>query len=182
MPAVSQKTQRANTLSTYKKALDVLNQHVPGGLILDYGAGLGLGSKWMKSHSFEPYPQSGFNPTYRLPSRVPPKRYDKIVCLNVLNVLDRRERDNAVKTIIRALTDEGAALITTRGSDVLDAKGELGKEKMSITTTSGTYQKGFTQSELLQYLRVTVGPGYDISTVRLGKAGALIKKRKKEQR
>tara|TARA_R110000772_G_scaffold10135_3_gene32630 strand:+ start:4611 stop:5150 length:540 start_codon:yes stop_codon:yes gene_type:complete len=175
----TQKTQVSNTLGTYKKALDILNARVPGGRILDYGAGLGLGTKWMHSDSFEPNPRSGFTPTYKTSTRIPKQSYDKIVCLNVLNVLERRDRDVAVKTIARSLTDEGYAIITTRGRDVLNAKGELGKEKMSITTTIGTYQKGFTQSELLQYLRVTIGPGYEIAAVRLGPAGAIVNRRKK---
>ena len=173
----SQKTQVSNTINTYRKALPIINSHVSGGKILDYGAGLGHGAKFMRCDSFEPNPRSSFNPTYRLPQRIPSESYEKIVSLNVLNVLDRRTRDDAVKHMARILKPGGAALIMTRGRDVVkNAKGELGKEPYSITTTIGTYQKGFNTSELLHYVRTVAGPGFSVESVRLGPAAVLLKK------
>ena len=169
------RTQRPNTVPTYQKALDLLEVG-EGDEVLDYGAGLGLGAdaaslRGAKVATFEPFPQGEFKPTYTAPDEVPEASADKILNMNVLNVLPREERDKAVLTIGKALKPGGSAVINVRpAGDVKAAKTAVpaddeggfivgaGKEK--------TYQKGFTQKELKKYLEETLGTGFMVEDVK----------------
>ena len=82
-----------------------------------------------------------------------------------------RDRD-----IGRILKPDGRAVITTRGRDVLSAKGKSGPEPMSIITSSDTYQKGFTQPELRSYITDTLGEGFEVTNNKLGAAGVTVHK------
>jgi hypothetical protein len=178
-PKNSQKTQIAGTLPTYAKAHEMLKQHGgEGGKALDFGAGLGLGAKHMGADSYEPFPRAGFKPTYTDPSAVPDDHYHKVTNLNVLNVVPKNIRDSIVGHIGRVLKPGGTAIITTRGRDVLSAKGTPGPEPMSIITSANTYQKGFTPQELHEYVRDTLGEGFEVSRIKLGPAGVMIKKKR----
>lgn len=173
----AQKTQIPGTLPTYKKAKDLLDVEAPEGKTLDYGAGLGLGSKELEADSFEPYPKEGFDPTYRQDTDIPSNSYKRLTNLNVLNVVPPAVRYHIVKDIGRVLEPGGVAVITTRGKDVLTAKsGKPGKEPMSVITSKGTYQKGFTPTELVYYLQQTLGEGFEVVKTNLGPAGAIVRK------
>jgi len=179
--ANAQKTQIIGTLPTYEKAASLLEKEWgQGGRVLDFGAGLGEGAKKLgsKVDTFEPFPKSHFSPTFTDASKIPANSYDKITNLNVLNVVPRELRDDIVTNIGRALSPGGTAVITTRGKDVLGAKGTAGPEPMSIITSANTYQKGFTQKELTEYLKETLGPGFTVTPTKLGPAGAIVKKNK----
>jgi SAM-dependent methyltransferase len=169
------KTQRANTLPTYQKALDVLGVG-EGDEVLDYGAGLGLGAdaaslRGAKVSTFEPFPQGEFKPTYTVPDDVPEASADKILNMNVLNVLPREERDKAVLTIGKALRPGGSAVINVRpAGDVKAAKTAVkADDEGGFIVGSGkekTYQKGFTQKELKKYIEETLGPGFIVDDVK----------------
>jgi len=174
-PEVSQRTQIAGTLPTYRKALEVFDEVAPEGESLDYGAGLGKSSE-LGFDTFEPYAREGFEPTYRSASEIPDASYDRVTNLNVLNVVAPEARRGIVLDIGRILKPDGVAIITTRGRDVLNAKGRPGPEDMSIVTSTGTYQKGFTRAELVDYLRGTLGEGFEVNPLQLGPAGATVRK------
>tara|TARA_R100001132_G_C3237416_1_gene69544 strand:+ start:94 stop:765 length:672 start_codon:yes stop_codon:yes gene_type:complete len=178
VPEVSQKTQLGkSTIPTYKKVEKVLNKEKPKGKILDFGAGKGIGAKEIKADTFEPYPIDEFKPNYRSSTDIPTESYEKVSSLNVLNVLERADRDKAVLEIARILKPNGVAIITTRGSDVLAAKGTRGTEPMSIITSRGTYQKGFVPDELIDYIQNLLGSGFIVTKVsKLGKAAVKIQK------
>ena len=171
----SQRTQIAGTFPTYEKAVKVFDEVAPDGRSLDYGAGLGKSSE-LGFDTFEPFAREGFDPTYRVSSDIPDASYERVTNLNVLNVLDPETRRGVVLDIGRVLKPEGVAVITTRGRDVLTSKGERGPEDMSVITTAGTYQKGFTKPELVSYLRDTLGEGFEVKSLNLGPAGALVRK------
>jgi len=173
----SQKTQIRGTEPTYRKAYDILEREKPGGRTLDYGAGLGHGSKLMGAESFEPFPREGFRPTFIRPEDIPTEEFDRLVNLNVLNVMPREVRDATVENIGRVMRPGGMGIVTTRGRDVLNAAGEAGPEPMSKITSIGTYQKGFTPEELREYLEYILGRDYSVSKLGLGPAGATIKKK-----
>jgi len=173
----SQKTQIRGTEPTYRKAYDILEREKPGGRTLDYGAGLGHGSKLMGAESFEPFPREGFRPTFIRPEDIPTEEFDRLVNLNVLNVMPREVRDATVENIGRVMRPGGMGIVTTRGRDVLNAAGEAGSEPMSKITSIGTYQKGFTPEELREYLEYILGRDYSVSKLGLGPAGATIKKK-----
>ena len=175
-PENAQRTQIVGTLPTYRKARDILDREASGDRSLDFGAGLGIGAQELGYDSYEPFPKEGFSPTYTSPDQIEPRSYDKIVNLNVLNVVPRDARDRIVKDIGTALDAGGVAIITTRGKDVLNAKGKKGPEPTSIITTRGTYQKGFSKKELVDYLKDTLGPSFEVSPLNLGPAGAIVRR------
>mgnify|MGYP003123246423 FL=1 len=178
---ISQTTQRSNTTPTYERAASILNEINPKGKTLDYGAGLGIGSKKIKADSFEPFPQKDFEPNFTQSRDIPTESYEKVVNLNVLNVLEKSDRDAAIQEIGRILKPNGSAIITTRGKDVLDAAGKEGPEPMSIITKKGTYQKGFTIPELVNYVQNILGNDFSVTQVRnLGKAAVKIQKKIKK--
>ena len=169
-------TQIAGTLPTYKKADSLLKELSGEGKTLDFGAGLGLSKKELGFDTYEPFPKEGFKPDFNNPSEIPSNSYKKITNLNVLNVVPKDVRDTIVKDIGRILEPGGRAVITTRGRDVMDAKGKPGPEEMSIITTRNTYQKGFTQPELKTYIQETLGESFDVVNNKLGAAGVTVHK------
>ena len=169
-------------MGTYKKASDIFKQHDVQGRALDFGAGLGKGTAELGSdaESYEPFPGPAFTPHYVDVSQIPDNSYNRIVNLNVLNVVpnigDHRIRDQIVRNIGRVLAPGGMAIITTRGRDVLTIKGTPGEEPMSMVSSIGTYQKGFTQAELKEYVQAVLGDQFVVNSVKLGPAGVVIKK------
>lgn len=182
-PENARKTQIAGTLGTYKKAGEIFKQHGVQGKALDFGAGLGKGTAELggDAESYEPYPGPGFKPHYVDVTKIPDNSYERIVNLNVLNVVpnvgEHRIRDEIVRNIGRVLAPGGMAIITTRGRDVLTIKGTPGEEPMSMVSSIGTYQKGFTQAELREYVQSVLGDGFVVNSVKLGPAGVVIKKK-----
>jgi SAM-dependent methyltransferase len=157
----SAKTQIATTVGTYRKAGELLH-----GRVLDYGAGLGLGAdelrkQGLKVQTFEPFPQrwkSAVRPSYRRPDDVPSDTFDSVICLNVLNVVDRRTRDGILREFARVLLPGGTVVLNARSvADVSKASvKEPGPEPGSWFIGRGDerrYQKGFTQDELEKYVR-----------------------------
>lgn len=178
-----QRTQRANTLPTYQKALDALGVS-EGDEVLDYGAGLGLGAdaatlRGARVSTFEPLPQGEFKPTYMTPDEVPAESADKVLNMNVLNVLPREDRDKAVLTIGKALKPGGSAIVNVRPeSDIKAAKTAVKADDeggfIMGTGKERTYQKGFTQKELRQYLQETLGDNFIVEDVK-GLTGPTVK-------
>lgn len=182
VPENSQKTQRPGTLPTYTKAHAFFDQlgapHDKGTAgVLDYGAGLGHSGQW--GHTYEPHPQTGFEPTYTKAEDVPEGAYHRVTNLNVLNVVPPEIRHQIVDGIGRSLAPGGHAIITTRGlREVQDAKnavpadnGDFGAVRVRPDTPHETYQKGFTPKELHQYVSERLGPEYTVSPLKLGPAG-----------
>ena len=172
------RTQIIGTLPTYGKAADIFAKQGATGQALDFGAGLGKGADLLGpgTHTYEPFAQ-GWNPTYTNAKDIPSDAYNRLTNLNVLNVVPRDVRDEMVLNIGRTMEPGGTGIITTRGADVMKAKGRPGPEPTSIITSRDTYQKGFTKQELEDYLRYMLGQGYDINKLNLGPAGAMIQKK-----
>lgn len=161
------KTQITGTLPTYRKAHAFLNSLVPEGEFLDFGAGKGVGSSELGMSSYEPFAQD-WEPTYRDFAALTKanKQYSKIVCMHVFNVVRPAIRDRLCRQIAHVLAPGGAALIITRTpSDVATAKAAqpVDDESGAVLTSKGTYQKGFTPRELMDYLEAQFGEGYSIS-------------------
>ena len=178
-PADAQKTQVGITSGTYKKVVPLLKE----GNTLDFGAGLGKGAKILKADSYEPFPKKGFEPTFTETSEIPNSSYDNVVSLNVLNVVKPDVRNNIVLDIGRILKPKGSAIITTRGSDIFGNKNNITKgvlsnlEEGAIITSSGTYQKGFTNAELKEYVSNLLGDMFEVENITgLGKAGIKVTK------
>lgn len=171
--AVSQKTQRGNTVGTAVKANDYLDSiNAPKDTVLDYGAGLGENAKAIgATHTFEPFPQQGFEPDFTDPAQVPAQAFSRVVSTNVLNVLPKDLRTEAVLNIGKSLKPGGTALVqtwdlgairaTSKSKNVKPVKGE---ENAYITGT-GTFQKGFAPKELQEYVQDTLGDLYVVEIV-----------------
>ena len=175
----SARTQIVGTIPTYHKARDILKGHgIEGEKIIDMGAGKGLGSTIMKAHSMEPYAQ-GWEPTFTRAADIPSDTYEGLTNLNVLNVVSPEIRRGIVEDIGRVLKPQGGVgLITTRGKDVLNTVGGTpGPEPMSMITSRDTYQKGFTQQELFDYIKDVLGDKFEYEKLDLGPAGVKIIKK-----
>lgn len=186
-------TQVATTRTMYVKALKWLrNQSPEAKTVLDYGAGLGLGTDDMRSNnpdlnidSYEPNPERWAGkqpPTYTTNTQID-KDYDLILNTNVLNVVEKPIRDLIVKDIADHLTMGGKALITTRGwsNDVNAAKNfKPADEHHAIWINKGkngyVFQKGFDGDELKNYVAELLGDGYIVEKTRptFGKSSVTI--------
>jgi hypothetical protein len=195
----SSTTQVATTIGSYAKAANIAKR-LGAKNILDYGAGLGLGSDAMRNvvsnvDSFEPFPErwKGKTPPTYTDNTDIEKKYDAVVSLNVLNVVRKDLRDAIVKDIFSLLNDNGAAIISTRAfkGDIAKAKNfENGPEDKSYIIKRkqdgkviDVFQKGFDSNELVDYLQELLG---DEAIVRkdnsYGAAGAIITKSPKVKR
>jgi hypothetical protein len=172
------RTQIIGTLPTYEKAANIFQQQGAAGRGIDFGAGLGEGAKALGKDfdTYEPFAKN-WNPTYSNAADVPSDEYGRLTNLNVLNVVPREVRDEIVQDIGRVMQPGGMGIITTRGKDVMNAKGLAGPEPMSVITSRDTYQKGFNKDELEEYLKYMLGDNFEIGRLNLGPAGAMIKKK-----
>jgi len=172
------RTQIIGTLPTYEKASNILRQQGASGRGIDFGAGLGEGAKALGKDfdTYEPFAKN-WTPTYSNAADVPSDAYGQLTNLNVLNVVPREVRDEIVQDIGRVMQPGGMGIITTRGKDVMNAKGLAGPEPMSVITSRDTYQKGFNKDELEDYLKYMLGDNFEIGRLNLGPAGAMIKKK-----
>jgi hypothetical protein len=172
------RTQIIGTLPTYEKASNILRQQGASGRGIDFGAGLGEGAKALGKDfdTYEPFAKN-WTPTYSNAADVPSDEYGRLTNLNVLNVVPREVRDEIVQDIGRVMQPGGMGIITTRGKDVMNAKGLAGPEPMSVITSRDTYQKGFNKDELEEYLKYMLGDNFEIGRLNLGPAGAMIKKK-----
>lgn len=168
----SQTTQRPNTVETAKKASKYLDDLGAKGKSLDFGAGLGINAKATKiDDTFEPFPKKGFKPTFNKPSEIPANTYGKIMSTNVINVLPPKVREDAILNIGKALKKDGKALIQTWDANAAKAGMKSKKaipvkgEENAFTTSSGSYQKGFTNKELKQYIENILGDRYGVDIV-----------------
>jgi hypothetical protein len=192
LSGASSSTPIATTVTMYVRALDYLLQRHPAATsILDYGAGLGLGTDTLRARapgllvdSLEPHParwRSSTPPTYTDASQIT-RRYDLVICTSVLNVLERPQRDAVVRDLGLRLAAGGRALVTVRGwlGDVASTKYAVpADEPHSILVRRSrldVFQKGFGADELQDYLRTLLGPGYRVTSAPLGKVGALVVK------
>lgn len=186
-------TQVATTRTMYVKALKWLrNQSPEAKTVLDYGAGLGLGTDDMRSNNpdlnidcYEPNPERWAGkqpPTYTNNTQIN-KDYDLILNTNVLNVVEKPIRDLIVKDIADHLNVGGKALITTRGwsNDVNAAKNfKPADEHHAIWINKGkngyVFQKGFDGDELKNYIEELLGDEFVVEKTRptFGKSSVTI--------
>ena len=187
----SGRTQRENTRGSYVKAANIIKDREIEGDVLDYGAGLGVGTDAMtkllgrKVDSFEINTENWkgkAKPTYTSAKDID-KKYDSIVSLNVVNVVPKNVRDFIVTDIFEKLNEGGTAVISSRGfkGDVANAKNfEPGlEEKSYLIKVSGDqqYQKGFDGNELVDYVQGLLGDNATvIKNNTFGKTGVVITK------
>ena len=187
-------TQVATTVGSYVKAANLLTG--TKGDILDYGAGLGLGTDAMsgtlgrKVESYEPNPerwQGKEGVTFTTSNEIN-KKYDGVVSLNVLNVVPKDIRDAIVTDIFDKLNVGGKAVISTRkwSGDVNAAKNAVpGPEDKSLIIsrrqdgkTVEVFQKGFDGNELVDYVKSLLGDSADVvKDTSFGANGVIITKK-----
>jgi len=198
-PKNAAKTQRAGTLPTYMKAVKILDEISSGGKMIDFSSGLGIGARYARKggmDAYEPFHDAdkiakakvkfggkeyvgGKQPDFTKAEDIPSESYEKLINLNTLNVVGREDRDKIIKDIGRVLKPGGTGIVMARTpSDVMGAKGVKGKEPNSIITGTGTYQKGFTQEEIVDYVSSQLGDGFSVEPLTsLNGSGVIIKKK-----
>lgn len=170
-------TQRATTIHTRLEKDGIISKdEFSGGRGLVYGDGRGAASTYLGSQSYEPFPPSGFSPDYT-GDRVSGegdtinKKFNTILNTFVLNVVDPQTRAFIVKDIGNLLQNGGRAVFVTRGADVANSKALVSfgpLERIQRSEGKLTYQKGFTQPELIQYIKETLGEGFTVRALRGG--------------
>ena len=166
----SSMTQIEGTKKTYAKAAKMIT-----GKVIDYGAGLGIGSDILRAEglsvdSFEPYPEKWKGkrpPTYTDSAKIPSASYDSLVSFSVINVVEPDMRKFLFQEVDRILRPNGVALITGRSrSDVEKSTTKIPHlEEGGYLIDEGEeqrYQKGFTQPELERYAKEVLGPGFTV--------------------
>ena len=168
-------TQREITTASYIKAANTLKELGVKGNVLDYGAGLGLGTDAMnnvlngavKSYEINPENWKGKEGVTFTKSEDIKGKYDGIVSLNVINVVPKNVRDFIIEDIFKHLNDGGTAIISSRKfkDDISRSKNFiLGAEPKSYIVklkkdgkTIDVYQKGFDNDELVDYVKDLLG-------------------------
>lgn len=165
MGVKSERTQIETTIAAKIKP-DLTPEELRDGL--EYGAGLCHGAKALGLESFEPYPDQMKKviPTYTNVAQIK-KKYKFILCSYVLNVVGYDQRDIIIKNIGNLLKPGGRAVIIVRGAE--DVKGIKVRlvtygDYEFLTKKGGdlTYQKGFTQPELINLAQDNLGDGFKI--------------------
>ena len=191
-------TQVATTTGSYTKAAKKLAESNPES-VLDYGAGLGLGTDAMSDvfgydvDSYEPNPErwKGRRPATFAGQADIDKRYDGIVSLNVLNVVPKFIRDRIVTDIYNKLNNGGKAYISARKfkGDVANAKNSVkGDEHNSLVITRRqggqdveVFQKGFDGDELVNYIQGLLGDKVEVKKDNsFGASGVVITRKSDE--
>ena len=188
------------TVGTYKKVNKILSDKKLNS-VHDFGSGTGVGTKQFinkKVTSHEPFvpdekiiKSGGKLPTYQTADDVlmneGKNSKDAVVNLNVLNVIENPfERANVVAQIGELINNKGVAIITTRGKDVAT---QASKSKNAIPHLDGwlfgagsnkTFQKGFSQKELEEYVQEILGKLFKIEKIPskygIGTSGVMITK------
>ena len=178
-------TQISGTVRSYRKVYDFLKKTNFKGNILDASSGLGYGTKaGIEEYGFdvediEPYPDKSYSPKYTDYSSLD-KNYDVIISNAVLNVLPQDQRDALVVKMGELLKDGGRMFINVRGDDVKNASSKVAINEGLMEyyiSKSGSYQKGFTKSELVAYLQDALGDGFSVTpTTFFGKTSAVVTK------
>ncbi len=188
-------TQVATTGGSYATAANIINGFDIEGDVLDYGAGLGLGTDVMskrlgrKVDSFELNTErweGKASPTYTSAKEIN-KKYDAVVSLNVVNVVPKDVRDFIVQDIFSKLNEGGTVIISSRGfkGDISNTKNfEKGPEEKSYIVKRkqkgkviDVYQKGFDGNELVDYVQELLGTGAVVTKNNtFGKAGVVVTK------
>ena len=190
-------TQIKNTVATYEKYVPFLEEkginfrNFENIDILDYGSGLGLGSRVLeklgKTKSFEPFAKANKdlealsykhnNITYK--GKVPEYKNEKtlievegknkfkaIISHAVLNVIPNpSNRAEVVKNIGKLLADDGVAIINTRPIIEGNPLRKLNDGFVMKKGDNETFQKGFKINELLDYIKSILGDGFEISKI-----------------
>ena len=178
-------TQIVGTVKSYRKIYDTLKEEKFNGSILDASSGLGYGTRagideyGFRVDDIEPFPDASYEPKYTDYSTLD-KTYDVIISNAVLNVIPQDLRDAMVVKIGEMLKPGGRAFINVRGTDVKNASSKIPihEEQMEyFISSSGSYQKGFTKSELKAYLEDALGDGFTVeNTNRYGAVAAIVTK------
>lgn len=178
-------TQIKGTVRTYRKIYDKLKAEGFDGTILDASSGLGVGTEAGRNEynfdvdDIEPFPDASYKPRYTDYSKLD-KTYDVVISNAVLNVIPQDLRDAMVVKIGELLNPGGRAFINVRGDDVKNAKTKVAINEAGMEyfiSDSGSYQKGFTPTELKAYLEDALGDGFTVQLDRsFGKVSAVVTK------
>ena len=151
-------TRRSSTVATYANLAHAYRRYLQGDTppkeILDYGAGHGKGTSYLRDTfpssrvtGYDPYESEDESILTCLPLD---KKYDLVFCVYVLNVLEPHERAHVVKEIQSRLTPGGVAIFHTRsfyGEIELIKTGIHANERNAYYVPQGkelyTYQKGY---------------------------------------
>lgn len=175
--------QISGTVKSYRKIYDALKAEGFDGTILDASSGLGYGTRAGREEygfqvdDIEPFPDEKYKPMFTDYSTLE-KTYDVIINNAVLNVMPQDLRDALVVKMGEMLKPGGRAFINVRGTDVKNASSKvaINDDLMEyFISNTGSYQKGFTQRELVAYLKDALGDSFSVEpTKKFGGVSAIV--------
>lgn len=190
----SETTQRTITAQSYPSAVAQVEQVIgrPVTSILDYGAGPGQGTDRLRAdgRSVDSYePRTGkwmgqTSPTFTRNDQTT-KKYDLVMGMNVLNVLEPDHRNQALDDIVSRIDEGGSAVIGSRAwtGDVanITTKTPTGEAKAvwvpGKQDEAPTYERGFDRNELVNYVKARLPEGYSVEKIAgAGPTGAIIRR------
>lgn len=126
----------------------------PGQAVLDYGCGRGADVKY---YAALPADAHGYDPHWQ-PMLPHGQSFDRVTMMYVVNVItDHASRVQAVQSAASNLSQDGAMVVVARSQKDIDAsrkrKGGWTPVGDGWITPTGTFQKGFSQDELLALLQ-----------------------------
>jgi hypothetical protein len=126
----------------------------PGQSVLDFGCGRGADVKF---YSALPAAADGYDPHWQ-PTRPYGKRFDRVTMMYVVNVIDdHASRVRALRSAASHMAPDGALVVVARAQKDIDDsrkwKGGWQQRGDGWLTPKQTFQKGFTQAELLALLQ-----------------------------
>lgn len=153
-------TQSISTIPTYEKVVKIIKKYFNDAAILDYGAGLGLGADILRKYfskvdTYEPFPNrwlSKISPTYS--NVIPTKKYSVITCINVINILKRKDRHKLILNILNNTKKKSIIIFKARqytGDLNLTKNYQLGTEPKSLYVIKNDkyiFHKGYDGLEL----------------------------------
>ena len=182
------KTQIAGTVATYSKIGEHLLEEGFNGRILDASSGKGIGTAALREMGFEvddvePYPSRGYQPKFDSYDDVKGK-YDLVISNAVLNVVEDDVRNDLLSRMGKLVAPGGRLFINVRPANAIETqvknKVELDSpSEVMVMDSKGkpqSYQKGFTPSELMEYVQKGLGAEFSVAKAtgaNIGTAGGV---------
>jgi DNA phosphorothioation-associated putative methyltransferase len=118
----------------------LLTNNLVVGTVLDYGCGRGDDVDHLK-HQFEVH---GYDPNFQTAK---PKKSDTVLCTFVLNVLEKKDRQEVIEKVRRLAKKRAIFAVRSHRDGITGTP-----YKDGFMTRKGTFQKPFSQADLQELL------------------------------
>ena len=150
-PAMVSKKTAIHRKIASKPLRTVIHMGIELGKVLDYGCGRGKDVEVLKSIGYD---ATGYDPNFAYGK--PRGKYDTVLLTYVVNVLEPSQRKDTVRAAWAHVCKSGRLIVTARTARDVNGAAERTNWKVcedGYTTSTGTFQVGFTHNSLFALLR-----------------------------